>query len=306
MSTRIETPGFYDLPADEYHADPCKRPSLSSGVLSTIIDRTLADARQKHPRLNPDLEPEDSTKYDLGSVAHELLLGRGSGIVVIDADDWRTKVAKEQRDEAIAAGKQPCLAKVYDNASAMTEAARAYLAEDPENRDAFTNGYPEQVAACQLPTSSGPIWCRAMMDWRMADAPRIYDYKTFAPGPDPDGFVKYLFREGRDVQDPFYSAILAEIEGIDWQQVEFRYVVQDPNPPYVLSVVQLDEQARAFSRARMDWGMERWAAAGRAGRWEGYRPRTHYVAAPAYEMTNWEAKRLADELADALDDRAAA
>ncbi|MBA2684741.1 MAG: hypothetical protein H0U66_09645 [Gemmatimonadaceae bacterium] len=291
---------------DVYHADPCKRPSLSSSIISTIITDTVADAAFKHPRLNPELEPDDKTQYDLGSVAHELLLGRGAGIVVIDAEDWRKADTKAQREEAIRAGKQPCLVAVHEQATAMVAAARKQLQDDPENRDAFTNGVAEQVAIAKLPTSQGPLYCRTMIDWRMNDAPRIYDYKTFAPGADPDGFVKYLFREGRDVQDPFYSMVFAELEGIDWQQVEFRYVVQCPKPPYILAVIELDEQARAFAKERVDWAMERWAADGKAGRWSGYLPRTHYVGAPPYEMTSWAAKRLADEHAAALDERAAA
>ncbi|AYJ85755.1 hypothetical protein D3Y57_06950 [Sphingomonas paeninsulae] len=303
---RIESPGFYEMRPERYHADPCKRPSLSSGIISTIITDTVADAAYKHPRLNPEIENDDKTAYDLGSVAHELLLGRGAGIVVIEADNWTKNDTKAQREAAIEANKQPCLRKVYDQAEAMVKAARIQLADDPENRDAFVEGVAEQVAIAQLPTAQGKLWCRSMLDWRMTDAPRIYDYKTFAPGPDPDGFVKYLFREGRDVQDPFYSMILAEIEGCAWNDVEFRYVVQNPKPPYVLAVIELDEQARQFAKQRVEWAMERWAKDGRAGKWSSYRPRTHYVAAPAYAFTAWDAKMLADELADSLDERAAA
>lgn len=301
---RISEPGFYDMKPEQYHADPCARPSLSSGIVSTIISDTLADARWKHPRLNPLLEEEDSTNYDLGSVAHELLLGRGAGIVVIEADDWRKKDTQQQRDDALAANKQPCLLKVYEQATAMVSAARAQLAEDEDNADAFTAGFAEQVAIASLPTVHGDLMCRVMMDWRMAARPAIYDYKTFAPGADPDRFVKYLFREGRDVQDPFYSMVLGAVLGLDWRAVEFRYVVQSPKPPYVLSVIELDEQARAFAHERATWAMEQWALAGRAGKWWGYRPRTHYVAPPSYEMMNWAAKRAADDFAAALDERA--
>lgn len=304
--TRIDAPGFYDLPADAYHADPCPRPSVSSGILSTILTDTLADARFKHPRLNPDLEPEDNTKYDLGSVAHELLLGRGSGIVVIDAADWKKKDSQAQRDAALLEGKQPCLVGVYEQATAMVAAAREQLADDPENFDAFTNGVPEQVAACQLPTDVGALWCRCMMDWRMHDRPAIYDYKTFKPGADPDGFVTYLFREGRDVQDPFYSNILATLLERDWQDITFRYVVQSPDAPYVLSVVELDAAARQLANERMTWALERWGRAGRLGRWEGYRPRTHYASPPPFVFTRWEERMMADQHADALDARAAA
>lgn len=305
-SSRIAAPGFYDLAPEAYHADPCERPSVSSGIISTIVTDTLAAARWKHPRLNPDLEPDDNTNYDLGSVAHELVLGKGSGIVVIDADDWRKKDTQEQRDAALEAGRQPCLAKVYEQACAMRDAAREQLAHDPENRDFFeAPGVSEQVAIWGHETDAGNIFCRAMMDRRLLERPAIYDYKTFKPGADPDGFVKYLFREGRAVQDPFYSMGLCKLLGTNWFRAEFRYVVQSPDAPYVLSVIQLDEQARDLAWQQTSWALEVWGKALRDGHFPGYRPRTHYVAPPPYEVTRWDDRMAADQHADALDARAA-
>jgi hypothetical protein len=49
-----------------------------------------------HPRLNPDYRHDDDTKFDVGNIAHKLMLGRGKDIVVLDFDDWRTKAAKER------------------------------------------------------------------------------------------------------------------------------------------------------------------------------------------------------------------
>ncbi len=311
MTPYITQPGLYRIPEAEYHADPCRVPSLSSGIASLIVNRTMAEARFAHPRLNPDYEPEDSTAFDLGSVAHTMLLGRGAEIQIIDAEDWRTKAAKEARAEALEAGKQPVLKKVFEQGQAMVAAALEQIADDADNRDAFdlSRGVSEQVVVAQHSTNFGPIWLRTMMDRWINTAEtggqfRIYDYKTFKPGADPDGFAKYLFREARDVQDPLYRINIAKALFLHPGDVSFRYVVQSPEPPFCLSVIELDEQASAFALERARWAMDQWGKAMHSGEWPGYRSRTHYAAAPAYAMAAWADKMLLEEQADALNARA--
>lgn len=304
----INHAGFFDLPEAEYHADPCAEPSLSSGVVSTIVGGTLAEARWKHPRLNPLFEEKDSTKFDLGSVAHMLLLGKGRKLVVIDADDWRTKAAKEQRDEAVTSGFQPVLLSVYEQAEAMVSVARDQLADNSDNLDAFAEGkgIAEQVGIAPLPSPFGEVMCRTRMDWRHTGRPIIWDYKTKRDGADPDLFVRYLFNEARDVQDPFYSLVLARLLEIDPREVEFRFVVQSATAPYPLAVIQLDDQAREFAFERVRFALGKWAQARAENRWPGFRPRTHFVAAPPYALTRWGEKIMAEEMAEQLDERAAA
>ena len=303
---RIAQPGFYDIAEAEYHADPCVEPSASSGLLSTIINSTIADAWWSHPRLNPAFEAEDKTQYDLGSVAHVLMLGKGAEIEVIHYDDWRKTAAKDQRDAALVEGKQPCLVGVYDQACEMVEAARKQL-RGSDNSDAFLEGkgVAEQSAIWQFEASAGPIWCRNRMDWMHSDEPLIWDYKTFKPGAEPEGFGKYLFREARALQDPFYSMGWGSVHQRNWMDVQFRYVVQSTDAPYVLCVVQLDDEARDLAWRQAVYALERWGHATKSGRFHGYLPRTHFVGAPSYELTRWEGRIAAEEHAAALDRRAA-
>jgi hypothetical protein len=303
----VTTPGFYSFGEAEYHADPAPTPSLSSGIASTLITATPRQARFKHPRLNPTLEQEDNKKYDLGTVAHELVLGRGPGIVPIEADDWRTKAAQAARDEAIEAGKQPCLMKVYEQAIEMRTALFDQLQADPDNRDAFTNGVPEQTVLWKEQTPFGQMWMRALIDWRMSDRPAIYDYKTFAgeKGADPEAFVKHIVGAGRDVQDPHYSRGLAAVLGVPLEDVVFRFVVQDPKPPYNAVIVELDAQTKEWSHGRWQWALNRWSMCAATGEWPGFAPRTHYVGAPGWAQAQWEQRLIADEMLDAVQQREA-
>lgn len=304
MTQRIASDGFYDhLKESEYHADPCSVPSLSSGVASIIVNGTLAQARFAHPRLNPDYEAKDSKNFDVGSVAHLLMTGKGADLHVIDAADYRTKAAQEARAEAIEKGLQPILTGQLDDVQALVAASRAQIAEITGNEDAFVKGDGELVGIATVETQYGPATLRMMADWIDRDKGIIWDYKTFQPGADPDNFARYLFREARDLQDPFYRRIAAHLLGADMDDIVFRYVVQDTNAPYPLSVIELDGEARDFAAQRSAWAIGRWAEATATGQWGGYLPRTHYVGAPNYAMIQWADKLDALALAGALDER---
>lgn len=302
----VTAPGFYpDFTEDQYHADPAPRPSMSSGIAATLIVGTPAQAKHKHPRLNPELELDDSTKYDLGNVAHELVLGRGPGIVPLDYGDWKKKEAQEARKALIEQGKQPCLLKVYEQAQAMHLALRVQLGDDPENSDAFTNGVGEEAAFWKAQTPLGQMWMRQLTDWRMTGRPAIYDYKTFAGerGADPEAFVKHIVGQGKDVQDPHYSRGLAAILGIPVEDVVFRFVVQDPKPPYNAVVVEFDAQTKEFAHKRWDYAVKKWAMCAASGIYPGFPARTHYVGAPGWAQVQFEQKLIAEEMAEEIERR---
>src|ERR1019366_772229 len=125
----ITTHGFFDIPSDVYHADPCIFPSLSSGIAKNIL-RSPLHAQAKHPRLrltHDPLEDESSSAMKLGSLIHALVLGNGPDFAVIDADDYRTKAARELRDTALEDGFIPILAKEHAQGEKVSAAVKACI-----------------------------------------------------------------------------------------------------------------------------------------------------------------------------------
>src|ERR1700733_2022882 len=121
----ITKPGVYDLPGDDYHADPCDTPSLSAGMINDLLEapaKCFAPSR----RLNPDWEPpEKQEKFSIGSVSHIMLLEPhmfDDRVVVVrgktkdgkPSAGYTSQDAKDQRDAAIAAGKTPILPEQLD------------------------------------------------------------------------------------------------------------------------------------------------------------------------------------------------
>ena len=311
----VTVPGYYDFTAEEYHADPAPRPSGNVSTLSQLLTKTPRHAKEAHPRLasppeqdvdGEDVEGEDNKNFDLGSVAHELLLGKGAGIEVLDFDSYRKKDAQTARKEAIANGLQPVLAKVYHQAELMIAACHDQLADDPENQDAFTApGRSEVPIFWQedvFRDSEKPrkMWMRGMLDRQHEQRDVIYDYKTFTAGADPDKFLKWMLNNGKDIQDPFYSRGVGAIEGISWDSIRFRFVLQDTTFPYLISVIELDQAAREWANDRAQWAIDKWAALAAKGTYRGYVPRTHFVGIPTWSQLQWEDRKTQDALAERM------
>ena len=69
-----KSPGIYEIPATEYHADPCPEPSLSASVARTLIDRSPLHAWMQHPKLGGQQEEKPAARMSLGSAAHSVIL----------------------------------------------------------------------------------------------------------------------------------------------------------------------------------------------------------------------------------------
>lgn len=295
MIKPITAPGVYDIPAEVYHADPCFEPSLSSGIAKTLLGKSPAHAKLAHPRLNPDHQPENAERFDLGSAAHALMLGDPQQFEVIDADDWRTKAAKEARDAAREAGRIPLLARQWDEVCAMVAAGRMQLAAHPEANEAFN---PDLGASEQtLVWEEGGIWCRARLDWKPHAGNVFYDYKTTGGSADPAEWARTCFNVGTDIQAGFYRRGIAAVLGIE--NAHFRFVVQETSPPYALSVVELDPYACAIADRKADVAIRWWRWCMTTGHWPGFPARVAYIEMPPWEDRRWTEREEREQLASA-------
>jgi hypothetical protein len=270
--------GIHDIPADEYHADPAKQPSLSASIANILLQQSPAHARANHPRLNPNYEPKAEQKYDLGVVCHALLLEGRNAIGIVDADSWRTKDAQALRDAFRAEGKTPLLAKDALAAVAMCEAVRDKLARrDPVP---FTDGKPEQTLVWQ----DGDVWCRARLDWLTDDHSFVYDLKTTSRSANPAKFDRTIFDLGYDLKAAFYMRAVEKLTG---RVPEFRLIVAENSAPFEVSVIGLAPSALELANAKVDRALEIWGECWSSGLWPGYDTRTAFVEAPAWEVTHW-------------------
>lgn len=278
----ISAPGIYsDIEADEYFADPCPEPSLSHSIARILLDRSPMHAAAAHPSLPGFVDQKSTAAMDDGSLLHGLILGAGKQIEIVHAEDYRTKAAKEARDEARETGKIPVLIEHWRDLQRSAEAIREQICQHPDLRAFFEPGASEVTIAAQI----GGVWCRGMVD-RMPDDQRapIFDLKTTTMSAAPQAWERKLIHDYA-TQDVFYTDILA---ALDAPRRPFLFVVAETAPPWGVSVMAAAESLRAIARARMARARALWARCLSRNEWPGYPPMTAYVEAPSW-MLNTEA-----------------
>jgi hypothetical protein len=272
----ITAEGVYDIPEDEYHADPVVGGSLSS----TTARRLLAPSCPALARWEAD-NPEHKTAYDLGTVAHKLVLGKGGQFVEVKAKDWRTKAAQEQQDAARAAGLVPLLSHQLRAAERMADAVLS-------SRFAaiFQDGAPEQVYVWR-DRETGQ-WCRAMLDWApnpaRAWALIVGDLKTSA-NPSPHGFAKSCAEYGYHIQQPHYLDGFCTVHQIDPHEVDFWFVVVGKEPPHLVQAYRLDDTARAAGQRLRRHALDVWARCRDTGEWPSWSDDVHTLTLPRWATT---------------------
>lgn len=269
-----------DLPADAYHRDEvADQPSLSASIASVLCAQSPAHARAAHPRLNPDYQRTEEAKYSVGNAAHAIILEGRDAVEVIHHGDFRTNAAKEDRDNALAAGKIPLLVHVKAEVDQMVAAVAVQLEQHEADPVPFTGGLPEQT----LLWSEDGVLCRARLDWLHDGNACVSDLKTTARSASPKQYERNLFSVGGDVQCAFYLRGLKAVTGVD---AEWRWVVVETAPPYLLSIISPRDEVLAIGAAKVEHAIRTWRECLTTGEWPGYGTSIHYADAPPWE-THW-------------------
>jgi hypothetical protein len=272
-------PGIFNLTAEQYHADPAPIASLSSSIANILLDQSPAHAWLAHPRLNLQYEREESSRFDLGSAAHMMLLERRSDrIVRVNADDWRTKAAKEQRDAAQANGQYAVLERQYGDIVAMCTAAHDYLV-DTELSDILT-GDAEQAVLWQ----EDKLWYRCRPDLMSKDRLICLDYKSTASA-HPDFIARQIGRMGYDLQNQFYARGIEAVTGI---KPKFVFLFQEITKPYACSLVALSNSYEALGQSKVDRAIKTWHKCVTTNTWPGYSNKIMYMDPKAWDLVQEE------------------
>ncbi|MFE0699159.1 PD-(D/E)XK nuclease-like domain-containing protein [Streptomyces sp. NPDC058872] len=273
MSEIVE-PGLYpDLTAEEYHA---QRTSLSStGARIMLKAPALHRYEQDHP------QPRRDT-FDFGTAAHRVVLGDGPELVAIEATDWRTKAAREERDEVAAAGGIGLLAADYDRVHEMADAIRRH----PIASALFApgSGRPEQSLFWRDERTG--IMRRARTDW--LPNPRdgrliVPDYKTTVSA-HPEALARSVETYGYHQQAAWYLDGIRALE-LD-EKPAFLLVFQEKTAPYLITVVELDMPTLRIGVAKNERALDMYRMCVETGRWPGYVPEHEpfYLSLPAWAM----------------------
>ena len=258
---------YYSMPAAEYHADCCDEPSLSSSIANILLTSTPKHARAAHPRLNPAAKNVSTKAMDLGSVTHELLLGRGSGFECLPFDDYRSPPARHWRDNVIARGKIPIKSEELDVGFRMASSVRSILVEIPGIARALIDGNAEPVAIWR--DKLGPI-CRTMIDWLDLEGGIIWELKTTRTGIGDRSLNAKIAGEDTafDMRAAFRQRGLAHL--FPSRDFVFRWIFVESSEPFEARVFEADETTRVIGERRCEFAISKWHECLTANSWPGY------------------------------------
>jgi len=260
-------------------------PRLHQSLAAVMMNRSPLHAWFKAFGPKEGESEEYRPAANLGSVAHELLLG-GRRIVEVPADDWKTKAAREARDVALAEGSLPILTGQLSEARAMVEHIRKELAA----RGIDLTGQSEVTLIWQAPNG---VWCEGRLDHVIL--PQIYlvskngkrrrrarkflhgeilDFKFTSVDASKKKCEIKIAEYGYDIQNAAYieavETVFPELAG----RVTMRDVFIETARPWAVRVMPLDAQYRAYGETRWRQAQEQWkrylAELGTEQPWPGY------------------------------------
>ncbi|MDI9887328.1 PD-(D/E)XK nuclease-like domain-containing protein [Streptomyces sp. HNM0645] len=284
MTAAVDTaPKWVDgLPADEYHAD---RTSISSSGLRALLPPGCP-AQYRYDRDNPK---PPKREFDLGHAAHKLVLGEGEEIVVTEYDDWRTKDAREERDEIRAAGAVPLLAHEGEQVQAMADAIRQH----PDAGPLFAPGMgiPERSIYWTDPATG--IRCRVRPDWLIIrpEITVIVDLKTTTDA-SPDACSKAIESYSYHQQGALYIDGV-QAAGLAPEGARFFFAFQSKKAPYLVTVRELADQDQDIGRARNEKALRIYADCERTGQWPDWTGPTPTIS--QIGMPTWATLRQIEE-----------
>lgn len=253
---------FARLSAEQYHADPAP-PSLSASIAHALLAESPAHAFLRHPTLGGVARP-GTKATDRGTLLHRLILDEGPEVAVIAADDFKSRVAREARDAALAAGKFPVLAKELERATVASEALKSRFG----SLGLSIEGEREITALWTERTYDGEeVQCRGMID--LLAPPRVIDLKSIRSA-HPDFVQRQIEDYGYAVQRAAYVSAVEKLLPEHAGRLDFVLVFYETEPPYAVTPVRLSGAFRALGERRWQRAVDMWSRCLRERQWPGY------------------------------------
>ncbi|GGN39763.1 hypothetical protein FHR83_006644 [Actinoplanes campanulatus] len=257
----------YDLPEQVYHSDPVVGGSLSCSGAKKLLPPScpaLFDFERKHGQ-------PFKKAFEIGTAAHQLVLGVGPELVEFAGTGKNPEAWQREDDKAeVAAIRQRGAIPLKPSEYTQVHAMAAKLREHPIASALLTpeGGKPEQTLVWQDPETG--IMLRALVDWmpnRVGNRLVLGDYKS-AVTANPDDFRQAAYKYGYCMQNPWYLDGIQAL-GLD-DDPDFVFVVQMKTPPYLVSLIRLDEEALRVGAERNRQARRIFARCQESGYWPDY------------------------------------
>lgn len=284
---------------DAYHAD---RGSLSVSGAKLLLPPSCP-AKFRWAMEN---ERKPKKEWDFGHVAHHLVLGKGAAFEVLDpAVVGLTKDGKPAQHPTSTAGWKAAVADArdrglvpisladYEKAQQMAAKVLAHPIAGPMFRDGDA-----EVALYHTDPQTG-VRERGRVDWLEPNGD-IDDYKTSTTA-NPAELIRKFWTLSYFMQAAWYRDLAIAL-GIA-ENPRFRFVVQEKTEPFVVTVVEYDDEAIAEGRRLNRQAIDLYARCQERGEWPDYADDVVTIGLPGWvarqaelEADQQEAEHLIAEL----------
>lgn len=258
-----------DISFAEYH----ELERFSSSAAKAVIARSPAHARA-------EIEKKATKEMDFGSVAHRLILGKGTDFQVLNHDSYRKDIAKTERDNARAAGKVPILVEAFERANVVAESVRVQLAD----RGLHLDGQSEVAVTWDEETHFGPVPCKAMFDHVWLDRGVILDLKI-TENAAPDAVERTAENLGYAIQYAAYVRALTELDKRWVGRAQFLFAFCESHEPYAMNLMRPDGAFTELGERRWMRAVTTWGECLKKQQWPAYGAGVNNLTAPTWALT---------------------
>ncbi len=248
---------------------------LSPSIASILCRKSALHAWQAHRLLGGE-QAEPTKTMERGKILEALIFNHDKDkIVVVDADSWRTKEAKEKRDAAREARLVPVLAHEFEEYRLAVDQIGPQLAATGFEFDGMN-----QEA---LLWESDGVLCKGYADHWIKEKGLIVDLKCVEDA-SPDHCARAFVEYGYSIQWAAYTEAIVKRHPELAGRVRMVFLFCEVNPPYAVTVAEPDGSMQELGKAQWKRAVETWGRCMKTGTWPGYSQNLVKLAAKPWHL----------------------
>lgn len=280
---KITASGVYDLPMSAYRGQPADAMSMASSDAVILTESTPA-----HLQAAWADDSDDSKEADLGTLIHALILEphrKDKMLAVIDAEDFKTKDARQKRDDARAAGLLPVLPKHL----AQAEGAVAAVKRHPVAAQLLAEGDAERSWFAKDKATG--LYLKARPDF-FTKGRVILDIKSVASAA-PDFLQRRVYDGCWFMQAPWYCDVVERVDGRP--AAGYAWIVVEQKPPHSVVIRKPTDTMLMHGHRLNQKAFATFAQCVKTGQWPSYSTSIEDLSLPTFALYRLEEEGLADE-----------
>lgn len=272
----VLTPGIYPELSDQYQGrrlTPTK--ALSYSGIKILLEQTPADF------IAPPKPRTDEMSF--GLIVHKMALGKGERFEISPFDDYRSKAAREWKDDCIASGGIPIKAGKYDDAKIMAD-----IIIERIKRSLNGAAYLTEVPAFW---QEGDTWFSMMMDVWAPEIHTVIDPKTTG---NVHQFDREITKFGYHIQSALYRRGLDKIRPEHAGRHQLKLLPIATEAPFTSRLISISEGWRTGAEMDIERATRTFNECMATGIWPGY-PDEEVMDEPSWQMKLRMDREFADE-----------